>query len=98
MDEELRAAINNLTVLDILESLRGVVSFSMAERNCKAQLVDRVISQVPADKLEVLKAAGIERGENIGEMRKRKHRRLEAESEAESSTSSMVCGVAAREN
>ncbi|KIJ07945.1 hypothetical protein PAXINDRAFT_18889 [Paxillus involutus ATCC 200175] len=89
MDEELRAAINNLTVLDILESLRGVVSFSMAERNCKAQLVDRVISQVPADKLEVLKAAGIERGENIGEMRKCKRRRLEAESEAESSTSSM---------
>jgi hypothetical protein len=74
MVDDVRAAIENLTVLEILHCLRGVLSFSVAERNKKALLVERTILQAPVDKLEELKVAGLRKGEEIVEHRKRKRR------------------------
>jgi hypothetical protein len=91
--------MNNLTVSDILESIRGVVSFSTAERNSKSLLIDRAIFELPVEKLEVLKGDGVTRGKEVEEQRNRKRkathiryrnkrRRLHAQSEDENSNDS----------
>jgi hypothetical protein len=63
MDSEIRSALYELTIKEILARLKGILTFSREHRASKDALIDHVLQSAPAEQVAFLQQAGLDRRE-----------------------------------
>lgn len=59
MDSEIRNALYELTIKEILARLKGILTFSRLQRSSKDALIDHVLEKAPAQQITFLQQAGL---------------------------------------